>query len=194
VAGGGEPVADDRLGQFLAELQDELATVASFTTFRPLWRDRVGRTVEAMAREWDWKAAYRADGRSALPTLDQYLSNADNHACTIVNVAHWIYTGDPQTRAQLDQLIVASDEVQRTLRLVNDLGTYERDLRWGDLNALLLVDDRAEVEQRLASLVANSRRLLDQLEVTCPVQAAYLARQIGFSSGFYRLADFWGMT
>ncbi|MGW4502757.1 terpene synthase family protein [Micromonospora sp. NPDC004336] len=194
VADGEPPAADDHLGAYLAALQDELATRPAFAAHRPLWRDRLHATVRAMAQEWAWKAAWRSGDRAALPSLDAYLANADNHACTIVNVAHWIYTGDEATLARLDELVAVSDEVQRALRLVNDLGTYERDLRWGDLNALLLVEDRAEVERRLAALVDDCRRMLVPLRSTCPREADYLARQIGFSSGFYQLADFWGMA
>ncbi len=193
VADGEPPAAGDPLGAFLAALQDELATAPAFAAYRPLWRDRVRATVLAMAREWNWKAAWRA-GDAPLPSLDDYLANADNHACTVVNVAHWIYTGDEQVHRHLDELVAASDEVQRTLRLVNDLGTYERDLRWGDLNALLLVADRAEVENRLAALVDSCHRLLEPLWSSCPREAAHLARQTGFTSGFYQVADFWGMT
>ncbi|MEH1099747.1 terpene synthase family protein [Micromonospora sp. CPCC 205561] len=190
-----EPAApDDHLGAYLTGLQRELATAPAFAAHRALWRDRLHATVRAMAREWEWKAAWRSAGREALPGLDAYLDNADNHACTIVNVAHWLYTGDEATLSRLDELVAVSDQVQRALRLVNDLGTYERDLRWGDLNALLLVDDRARVEQRLAELVRTCREMLVPLRAACPREADYLARQIGFSSGFYELADFWGMS
>ncbi|PZF93176.1 terpene synthase family protein [Micromonospora deserti] len=187
VADGGAPAADDPLGRFLAELRDELAAAPAFAAHRPVWREALRKVLHAMAREWDW----RQDSGSP-PTLDEYLDNADNLACTVVNVVHWIHSGDPATLANLDALIVASDAVQRVLRLVNDLGTYERDLRWGDLNALLLVPDRAEVERRVADLVAHARELLVPLGTSCRVQADYLARQIGFSSGFYRSTDFWG--
>lgn len=194
VAAGEPPAADDHLGGYLAALQGELATSDAFAAHRPLWRDRVDATVRAMALEWEWKAAWRPGDRASLPSLDAYLDNADNHACTIVNVAHWLYTGDEATLSRLDELVAVSDQVQRALRLVNDLGTYERDLRWGDLNALLLVEDRAEVEQRLAALVDTCHRMLEPLRETCPREADYLARQVGFSSGFYQLADFWGMS
>ncbi|MEV0155710.1 terpene synthase family protein [Micromonospora sp. NPDC050686] len=194
VADGEPPAAGDHLGGYLAAVQAELDTVPAFAAHRPLWRDCLRATVEAMAREWSWKDAWRVGGRSALPDLDDYLANADNHACTIVNIGHWLYTGDEATLAHLDELVAVSNEVQRALRLVNDLGTYERDLRWGDLNAILLVEDEAQVRDRLAALVADCRRRLVPLRSSCPREADYLARQIGFSSGFYQLADFWGMS
>ncbi|MFC8845225.1 MULTISPECIES: terpene synthase [unclassified Micromonospora] len=191
VAEGASPDAEDPLGRLLAELRDDLAEVPAFAELGGAWRAAVRRTVTAMAREWGWKTARERDG-APLPGIAEYLANADNLACTVVNVAHWIWTGDAETHRRLGPLVTVSDEVQRVLRLVNDLATYERDLEWGDLNALLLVDDRAEVDQRIVELVERCTELLAPLSGGCPLQAAYLARQIGFSSGFYRSADFWG--
>ncbi|MEU8184529.1 terpene synthase family protein [Micromonospora sp. NPDC049044] len=191
VADGGPPAADDPLGRFLAELRDELAAVPAYATHGAVWRTELRTMFDAMAREWDWK---QAAGSGAMPTLDEYLANAANLACTVVNVVHWIRSDDPATLAHLDALVAASDQVQRILRLVNDLASYERDKRWGDLNALMLVPERADVERRIADLVTEARELLEPLRASCPVPADYLARQIGFSSGFYRSTDFWGVS
>ncbi|MCG5473150.1 terpene synthase family protein [Micromonospora sp. LAH09] len=191
VADGGRPAADDSLGRFLAELHDELAAVPAYATHGVVWRNELRTMLDAMAREWDWKQDAAA---GVLPTLDEYLANAPNLACTVVNVVHWIHSDDAATLAHLDALVAASDQVQRILRLVNDLASYERDKRWGDLNALMLVPERADVERRISDLVAYARELLDGLHTTCPVQADYLARQIGFSTGFYRSTDFWGVV
>ncbi|MBO4207064.1 terpene synthase family protein [Micromonospora echinofusca] len=206
VADGAAPPTDQPLARFLAELRDELATSPTYPARYVVWRAELARMLGAMAREWVWKTRTAATGTAATrtaatgagdtagrPSLDEYLDNADNLGATFVNVTHWIHTGDPTTAAHLDDLVTASTVVQQVLRLVNDLGTYERDLRWGDLNALLLVADRAEVRQRIDTLVDRARELLAPLTVSCPVQAAYLARQLGYSSGFYRTTDFWGV-
>lgn len=176
----------DPLGRFLAELRDDLAATPAFDGLRGLWREEIVRTLDAMAREWEWKTA--AD----LPALGDYLANADNLAATVVNVAHWIHTGSPQTHRDLPRLIAVSDEVQRALRLVNDLGTYQRDREWGDLNAIMLVGDRSEIERALAAQVEHCRELLSALAASCPREADYLSRQLGYTSGFYRVTDFWG--
>jgi hypothetical protein len=191
VVDGATPAADDPMGRFLAELCADLAAVPAYPRLRDTWRAAVHRTLDAMGREWDWRAA-RRDLTGALPTFEEYLANADNLACTVVNVAYWIHTGDAQTHRALPRLIEASDEVQRVLRLVNDLGTYQRDLEWGDLNAIMLVADQAEVEQRVDALAVRCRDLLADLAADCPRPAAYLARQVNFTSGFYRSTDFWG--
>ncbi|WP_091349973.1 terpene synthase family protein [Micromonospora rhizosphaerae] len=190
VADGATPKPDDALGRFLAELRDELAAARAYPTHGPMWRAELRRVLDAMVREWDWKQA----GADRLPNLDEYLANAANLASTVVNVVHWIHIGDPVTLARLDELVTVSDEVQRILRLVNDLATYERDVRWGDLNALLLVSDPDQVRRRAEELVGSARALLAPLRESCPVQADYLTRQLGFSCGFYGSTDFWGKT
>jgi hypothetical protein len=193
VADGAAPSADNPLGRFLAELRDELATVPAFEALRPIWRDELARMLAGMAREWDWRAARAADpGGQAGPTFDEYLSNADNLGASFVNVSHWVFTGGPEALDHLTALTVASAEAQRVLRLVNDLATYERDLEWGDLNALMLVADRAELTRQIAVLVDRCRELLRPLESSCPPETSYLTRQLGFATGFYRTADFWG--
>ena len=184
VLDGGESA--DPLGRFLAELRDDVAAAPAYPALRGLWRDTMARTLDAMAREWDW----RHTGR---PTLAEYLANADNLAATVVNVAHWIHTGSVSDAATLARLIEVGDEVQRALRLVNDLGTHRRDAESGDLNALLLVDDPAEVERRFAEQVDYCRVRLAKLAGEAPREADFLSRQLGFTTGFYRNTDFWGV-
>ncbi|MCW3815941.1 terpene synthase family protein [Micromonospora sp. DR5-3] len=191
VADGATPAADDELGQFLAEIRDELATVAAFAQAQPLWREEVRRMLTADAREWRWNAARAADP-TQLPTFADYLANADNYGATFVNVSHWIATGDEQTVNHLPELTAASREVQQILRLVNDLASYERDVKSGDLNALLLGVDRDEIARQVTARIADCRDLLATLADTCPQQATYLSREIGFTTGFYHATDFWG--
>ncbi|SPT59915.1 terpene synthase family protein [Actinomadura madurae] len=186
------------LARCLAGLQSELATTPAFDVHKGLWRDQLRRYLSAMAQEWEWKAASAADrdaaagGASGLPDFEQYLANADNFGSSLVNVAHWIFTGDERTLAHLDELWKVSEGVQRVLRLLNDLATYERDLTWGDLNSLMLGVDRATVAARIAEIVEDCRALLGPLRATCPREAAYLERQIGYSTGFYGVTDYWG--
>lgn len=189
VADGAVPDADDPLGRFLAEVRDDLAEVPAFAEWGGVWRDEVRLAVTAMAREWGWRAATE-DGRP--PSFADYLDNAANLACTVVNVGHWIRTGDPTTHRRLPELVAASDAVQRVLRLVNDLATYQRDMSWGDLNAITVLGDPAEVRRRAEGLLTEARKILAGIGVELPRETAYLTRQVGYTSGFYGSTDFWG--
>jgi hypothetical protein len=188
VAGGREPADDDALGRFLAEIRATLG--AGTRTLRRAWSTELRLVLGAMARERRWTLDHAAGG--PLPTLDRYLANSDSFASSFVNVSHWIALGEAATLAHLPELTAAGRVVQRILRLVNDLATYERDVAWGDVNVLMLGVDRAEATAMVAGLVEQCLGMLEPLTEHCPREAVYLARQIGFSSGFYRVGDFWG--
>ncbi|WP_231329269.1 terpene synthase family protein [Actinomadura graeca] len=190
VADGDDPVRSGPITTFLAEIVKDLADGPA-AAILPAWRDQFARWLAAMAREWEWKTA-RAEGTGGLPTFEEYLANADNFGTTWVNISHWIHRGDTMTVARIDELWSASQEVQRILRLLNDLATYRRDVEWGDLNALMLGLERSEVRARIEALIAHSRELIEPLKPDCLEAATYLERQIGFSTGFYGVTDYWG--
>jgi Terpene synthase family 2, C-terminal metal binding len=213
--------AEAELAHFLTAIRDELSAAPAYPALRAVWRDELERMLTAMAREWDWKAA-RAEGRTGHPTFEEYLANADNLGFSFVFATHWISlqgtestgssgsngaastgssgsdgaggrsaAGSP-TSTEIADIRRASRQAQRVIRLLNDLGTYERDLAWGDLNALALGVTRADVEQRIGRLTAELRDLLDPVESRHPGLAAYMARQVDFCVGFYGITDYWG--
>jgi hypothetical protein len=192
VADGAQPAAGEPITDFLADILGELAKVPGAEAGLVLWRDQLERWLAAMAREWEWKAGAGSEDGTPLPTFEDYVANADNFGTTWVNLSHWIASGDRSALEHLQELWEASQEVQRVLRLLNDLATYQRDLDWGDLNAMMLGVDRAGVTARIEVLVRNSRELIRPLRTSCPRPAMYLERQIGFSTGFYGLTDYWG--
>ena len=195
VADGAVPGPGSPLASFLADIRDELVVSPAFAARRPLWRDELRRTLAAMAREWVWKSARAAGDESGLPDLATYLDGADNTGLAWVNLSHWLRTGEQDCLDRLDELRVVGRQVQKVLRLVNDLATYDRDVAWGkgDLNALMLGADRAEVARQVDDLMDGCLELLTPLETSCPRQASYLARQLGFVTRFYGGgADFWG--
>jgi hypothetical protein len=181
VADGGPATPDIPLTGFLLDIRDELAGVSGPL---PIWREQLRRYFEAVSLEWNWKKS------GALPSFEVYLDNADNFGSTWVNLSHWTHTGVPVDR--IAELWPVSQEVQRILRLLNDLATHQRDQEWGDLNALMLGVTPAEVGARITALVSHCRALVAPLRETCPEQALYLERQIGYSTGFYGTTDYWG--
>ncbi|SCL71519.1 terpene synthase family protein [Micromonospora chersina] len=188
-ADAGPSSARHPLARLLGGIRDELSAAPAFAVVEPVWRDEVGRMFAAMSREWRWKTT-RGTGPTG-PTLDDYLDIADNTAAVLVSVTHWAAVGDQDCLDHLDALRVTARATQRAIRLINDLATYRRDLQWGDLNALMLAG-ATDVTARLTRIVEESRELLRPLERSCPRQAAFLSRQIAFTSGFYRVSDFWG--
>jgi hypothetical protein len=190
VGAGGPPEPGDDLTRFLADIRDALADMPSYPALLPAWRTELDRMLAAMAREWIWKSERDVKG---LPTLTDYLSNADNFGSSFVNVVQW-GTGFAEPLDRLPDLLAASRAVQRVLRLVNDLATYDREERWDDLNVLMLGCTRAEVSEMITTLLAESMELLRPLRSTHPQIATYLERQLGFSLGFYRVSDYWAAS
>lgn len=185
-AGADPPTGDNGLTVFLADLRDELATVDGFDRLRAAWLDELRRLLLAQAREWDWCHD------NQLPTLDEYLANADNIAFSFVFLSHLAYTCAPPSPDELVELREAGREVQRVIRLLNDLATYERDRTWGDLNALMLDVGRDDVERALATHTEAAGSRIAAVRPRHPQIAAYLERQMGFCTGFYGVSDFWG--
>lgn len=185
VAEGDPPEAGDELTLFLADIRDELAAAATFPVLGEMWRDELRRTLTAMGREWDWKAA------GIRPSFEEYLANADNLGFSFVFASHWIATGDGGA-GDVARVREASHAVQRVIRLLNDLATYERDRHWGDLNALMTGLTREELTRRVIELTGHCRDLLRPLMETHPRLARYMERQMDFCAGFYELSDYWG--
>jgi hypothetical protein len=186
VAGGAEPVAGDDLTRLLSDIRQELAAAPAFATLGTVWLEELQLMLEAMTREREWRSS------GVTPSLDEYLLNADNLGFSFAFASHLIHTGGPDGPDDLRRVREASWAVQRVIRLLNDLGTYERDVKWGDLNALLLGVSRDEVDRRVSMLAHRSRELIDPLRTSHPHIAGYLERQMDFCAGFYRLADYWG--
>lgn len=190
VADGGPAPDGDPLAAYLAEIRDELATAPAFAALGEVWRVELRRMLASMARDWEWKAARAADPAAPLPTLDAYLEGAE-FGYSLVYVSHWIFTTDGPV-SDVDELLAAGREVQRVIRLLNDFGTYHRDVSWGDVSALLLGVPRDEVSDRLEQLIERCRRLLAPLGEQHRPLAVFLERHIDFNRGFYGLADYWG--
>jgi hypothetical protein len=192
VGQGTEPVEEVALQRLLASIRAELSSSRTWPALYPAWRDSLERYLVANAREWRWKAAHAAGAGRSLPTFAEYLANADNLGSSFVNVSHWIAGGNIETPDQLQPFLVAGEESQRALRLINDLATYERDVEWGDLNSLMLGVGRAEVSRRVDELVESCDRLITPLTADHPREAVYLRRQLGYSVGYYGVTDYWG--
>ncbi|MFC6085029.1 terpene synthase family protein [Sphaerisporangium aureirubrum] len=186
VSGGAEPPGDDELSRFLADIRDELAAAPSYSWLGPVWQEELRAMLEAMSRERAWRDA------GVAPSFYEYLGNADNLGFTFAFTAHLLHTGEPADDGDLTRIRDAAQEVQRVIRLLNDLGTYERDVEWDDLNVLLLGVPRDEVERRITALASHARDLIALLRPDLPRVADYLERQMDFCAGFYKLSDYWG--
>lgn len=169
--------------RFLADLRDELATAERFGDLRGVWHDQLARMLAGMVRAWVWRDT------GAVPTLGRYLDNADSRGSCLVDLSHWIYTGDPWAVGHLEELRAVSRHVQRYLHLLGDVASYRRDMSWGDLNVLGLGVSGRAVADEMAALVRQATGLIEPLDEHSPRTATYLRRRIGFYAGFTGISD-----
>ncbi|MEU6709707.1 terpene synthase family protein [Streptomyces wuyuanensis] len=189
VASGSPAASGNHLVAFLTEIQNE---VAAAEDLMPSWRNELDRMLSAQLREWHWNTARKSGNRSRQPSFDEYLDNADSLMLTFIALTTWMADPDLQTHQHLDGLISASRSVQRVVRLLNDLATYERELEWGDLNALMLGPTRTDIENRIITLTEEARSRLRPLIQSQLLPAVYLNRLMEFNIGYYRTTDYWG--
>ncbi|MFI9027770.1 hypothetical protein [Streptomyces sp. NPDC053560] len=192
----GHCAPNDRLAGFLVDLRARLAASSAFPQLGSAWSQALRRGLEAMAREWKWRTAQSASKRGArLPTLEQYLDNADSVLVVFLALSHWISTDEPGLIQNIDVLMAAAYEVQRAARLVNDFATCDRDRAWKDLNALLLPGvTQDDVARRLGHLHAHCAELLQPLIDTGIRQAVYLDRFLKFMTHFHTVTDAYAIT
>jgi hypothetical protein len=192
VADGGDPEPGDGITELLALVRSELADVApAFPALRPVWRDALRQTLVAATREQTWAAALGTDG-GILPTSDEYLANAASTGFSMVFVTLWLtHTASAESAFGRD-LSAAVGAAERVLRLVNDLGTYAREEKSGDLNVLMLGMTRAQLAKDIEASTHNCMARLRPLRVDQPRLATYVERQVGFAIGLYGVGDFWG--
>jgi hypothetical protein len=186
VADGHAPGRGDSLAAALADVRDGISQGLGHKPLGQMWRREVSRVLSGMAREWRWRQrAYR-------PSVDEYLANADNLAFCFIYVTHIAGRAGPATIPGADRLLLAGRAVQRVVRVLNDLGTYRRDVATGDLNVLELGESRTAVRRRLRSLIDEARRRLAALPEDQAELAQYLDHHIDFNLGFYAVTDYWG--
>jgi hypothetical protein len=190
VVNGSSPPDTDSLACFLVEIRDELAQRPAWPVLGPVWREELRRMLASMRRDWTWTAARKADPTAPMPGLDEYLDQAE-FGFQLVFVSHWAANSGGRVD-DVGPLTHAGRMVQRVVRILNDLGTVERDLDWGDINALLLGAPRSEILHRLAGLIEQCDGLIDGLRGAHPALSRYLGRMIQFNVGFYGAGDYWG--
>lgn len=143
------PDKDGDLSVILAEIRSELAEFPLFSALSELWVNRLHLLTEAMAQEYEYGLRYHVSGKSALPGFDEYLENGIHS----VGFPFWgtsvlILLSDPFT---LDNLELLNEIILCTgaaIRLYNDVRTYEKEVREGNINAVTLMEHALMTERK----------------------------------------------
>jgi hypothetical protein len=138
----------DTLALALQDIYDDLERYPLFLALRDHWAEAVARTLEAMLREHEWRARYRATGDVAdLPSYETYLSYG---LYSIGGPPHFSTTLIALDDASVLNRLQALKELEHTasicLRLANDLASYAKEIAEGKINALVI-----QQQQRVAT-------------------------------------------
>ncbi|MGI9147544.1 MAG: terpene synthase family protein [Chloroflexota bacterium] len=142
----------DHLGPALRDVRDDLASYPLFQSLGDEWAAAVCGTIDAMLREYDWRATHRdaAGHWTSLPSYDEYLAVGRYSIGGPPHIwAAMITADDPSTPDHLDHLRSMEQVASTCIRLANDLQSYHKELLEGNVNALVIVS-RDLVQQGVA--------------------------------------------
>jgi hypothetical protein len=138
----GEAVADasDPLAMALIDVRNSLASYRLFPALAAVWAAALCRTIDGMLLELDWREAYRRDGASALPSIDDYVKNGLD---SIGGPPHiWsaiITTGDPTVVNQMSLFSEIERAASICVRLANDLQSSPKEAAEEKPNSLVIL-------------------------------------------------------
>jgi hypothetical protein len=134
----------DSLAQALREVRDDLAHYALFPALGEAWAKALCGTIDAMMREHQWRNGYQRTGAAALPGYMDYVANGLYSIGGPPHVwASLITIDDPSTSQKLAQLRAMERAACICIRLANDLQSFDKEVREGKINALVLLSQQA---------------------------------------------------
>ena len=155
----------DELTAMLLDMKERLAQSRLFEPLREYWTTCLRLLVEAMARESEYALEYQAHGPGALPTLEEYLETGIHS----IGMPFWeatvlILLNDDAVLEQFGAVVEVIEHAGAALRLYNDVRTFDKEMREGGVNAILIVHHELLAggmeESKESALVEAWRRIL----------------------------------
>lgn len=123
-----------------AELCSDLSQYRLFPAFRVLLQESVALLFSSMAKESAWRDQYQRSNGQCLPTYDAYTENgASSIGMRTLYRAMALMLGEPATPQHWPLLRQMEQEAALSVRLANDLRTYQRELREQNINSLTIL-------------------------------------------------------
>lgn len=205
----GGAIPEDPLARAMRDIREELLGFESFTVLRPAMMEELRALLRGMLREEQWSAAYRASSGALFPSSSDYLENAGVYSIGVLPVYQCLLVtmGDASIAPHLPRLMELGREAALSIRLANDLRSYERELAEGKLNSLGILQReletrkgleaaaaleaaRAEVKARMADALARSVKLGRGARTDSSHPERYVTDLISFVGDFYAHHDY----
>ena len=208
-APGDSPPSEDPLHQAMRDIREGLSPLPLFSALRTPLLNALRDFLRGMQLEAAWSQLYRQSPPGPAPTLQEYLEKA---ACFTTGTLP-IYLGvlmatrDEAIVPRLPHFMGLGHEAAVSIRLANDLRSYEKELAEGKLNSLVLLQremmdqygtaptvalerSRAEVKAHLLDAMERCSQLGGE-EATAGCRATQaIVNVVAFACGFYAHHDF----
>lgn len=188
-------VTADPYAYILADIRRGLTARPAFESLRPLWEDCYIRMMDGMM--------FEAYDHPLRPTWDEYL----NHGLYSIGlplyvVSTWILQLEAGAKPDFTRLIDMMKLSGICIRLANDLRTYEKEKREGNLNAIMIKEQELiaggadlQTATRAAFSCVQSElnrymQVFESMRDEQDVLNVALCRLTAFSVGFYHQSDF----
>jgi Terpene synthase family 2, C-terminal metal binding len=191
----------------LKEILNDLAHYPLFQSLKSIWQDSIFKTISAMEKEQKWKLAYKKNkSKAILPTLHTYMKVGFNSIGAIPHMWSSILTmNDISIFEHFHYLQKIEHLASATIRLANDLQSFDREKREGKFNSVTIVAQHFEsdgdyersiktAKEYIAQLIHENLTLLNRLcskKITLtgyPESSIFNCSQ--FTCDFYSLRDF----
>jgi hypothetical protein len=133
---------NDSLATALCDVRDDLDRYPLFDSVGTEWASALCATIDGMLAEYRWSLAYGGGRlpRAPLPTYREYV---DNGRYSIGGPPHmWaaaITADDASTPVHLEHLRAMERLAPTSIRLANDLQSFEKEVAEGQVNALVIL-------------------------------------------------------
>lgn len=150
------------LAEALREVRQDLTTYPLFGPLGTEWAAALCGTIDGMLREYAWRAEQRqAGGQAVLPSYAEYVATG---RYSIGGPPHmWaaiVTADDPSAPRHLEHLRAMEELASTSIRLANDLQSYDKELAEGNVNGPIILGHsliRQAVPPALAAEQAKQR-------------------------------------
>jgi hypothetical protein len=149
------------------------------------WQERLMRTAVGYLRYREFSLAL-ADGKPPSPA--EYMTVT--LGVELARITHLIAAEGLDVVDHIELLLQAIEAQDHAHRLVNDIRTFERDVRDGDVNVLFLGVTRQEAAAQAENYVSRVHSLLRPLVAAHVRAAVEVDRQTSLTIAFYKAMDY----
>jgi hypothetical protein len=132
--------ASDELTSILLQMREKLSKSPTFEPLCEYWASRLRIIFEAMAQEYRYALEYKADGRCALPSLDEYVRGGTHSiGFPLWGATVLILLKDYSVVKHLESISEATEYTGATIRLYNDVRTLEKEIQEKSINSIIIL-------------------------------------------------------